>query len=143
MERRGHLVAQKHVAQHQVVDVALVAGDQNQRALTRRFADPCEALGVHVDAVVNAVPDPIEQAVQKGQGPRARVGAHLLQVSLHLLTYDLNRAVGGASGRRHRVFSSGGCGSSSRTRQGDFLLGPSTTVRSRSMRRRSAYGILG
>jgi hypothetical protein len=58
-------VAVEHVAQYQIVDVALVTGQQDQRGVASSLTDAFEALFVEHDSVVHLGPNPGEEPVEK------------------------------------------------------------------------------
>jgi hypothetical protein len=97
-ERGQQLTAVEHGAQHQVVHVALVAGEQHDGAVARLLAQPLDAVFVDDDAVVDAVPDPVEEARQLGDHVGLLVGAQLAELFARFLLH-----LGDAAARAARL----------------------------------------
>ena len=79
-ERRHHRVAVEHVAQDQVIDVALVAGQQDERRVTGGLAHALEPFFVEHDAVVHLRPHPGEEPMQQVDDEEALLRAEVLEL---------------------------------------------------------------
>ncbi len=109
----------EHGAHHQVVDVALVRGADHQRRAGGRPHRALEAGLVHLDAVVDAVEDPVEQgraqAHHRRVQPRgdllealARLALHALRPAPRLLRHRLQRLAQVAVSQRLLEQAAGG-----------------------------------
>jgi hypothetical protein len=78
--------------------VALVAGEQHDGAVARLLAQPLDAVFVDDDAVVDAVPDPVEEASQLGDHVGLLVGAQLAELFARFLLH-----LGDAAARAARL----------------------------------------
>ena len=79
-ERRHHRVRVELVAQHQVVDVALVTRQQYDRGVPRRLSDALEPFFVEHDAVVHLRPRPRQESVHDVDNEQALLRAQLLKL---------------------------------------------------------------
>ena len=132
-------VLAEHVREEHVVDVALVARQQHERALPRRVAHALEALFVDVDAGVELLDERVGGELEALQASARRAASRARAASDAPSRSRSARVSSSGPARSRRIaWSLGLRSTSSRTRSAGFCAGPTMARRSRSTRRRSA-----
>ncbi len=123
--------------EQEIVDVALVAGQEHEGAPARRLAHPVDTLLVDVDPRIDAVDERVADELEALQGARVGRGLELAEHGPRLLFEDAPLLFAGAGEvaedglqleALHHLFADAISG---------LLQGPSTARRSRSTLRRS------
>jgi len=86
-----HVVFPQDVGQYQIVDMALVTGDKDNRSPMGGDFNPVEAVMVHRDAVKHRVDDPSDDRGKNADDRRIVLGRDTFQVGLCPPTDLLNR----------------------------------------------------